>query len=391
MKYFHGGVPGLKPGDTIIPAPPHVEDGCPICVARAEGRMYTVGEYRQWLRQHPNRKGAMQVLEMLKDADHREPVDPPSKPNRVYITSHEAYARWYAARSRGDLYEVVPDGEIEESDEDNFPSWTCQGAIVARVISRNIRLDRRDRRALMREWDKRDRDAKRKRESRTSYRRVYAIGDIHGYGQQLANLLEEIVNDGFDAKHDHLVFLGDYVDRGHQSGAVIDIVRRMVEVGNATALRGNHEQMMIDAYQAGRGTWQFDHWWYQGGKETAISFSTITHRVQEDVIEWADQLPYTVSIGKYQFVHAGFVPEDDYLTTTTKEQMLWIRDEFLDSDFDFGKIIVHGHTSAKLPVVKNNRIGIDTVMSSGLITAVRLEDNCDPRFITTLQRMDAAL
>src|SRR5690606_7982586 len=112
-----------------------------------------------------------------------------------------------------------------------------------------------------------------KRQSKTSYRRVYAIGDIHGYGQQLANLLEGIVNDGFDSKQDHIVFLGDYIDRGHQSSAVIEIVRRMVDAGNATALRGNHEQMMVDAYAKGRGTWEFDNWWYQGGKETALSYS----------------------------------------------------------------------------------------------------------------------
>ena len=131
MTYFHGGFPGLEPGDRIEPAPPYVEDGCPICQARAEGRIFTVGEFREWMAtiKHPD---ARRALEMVKDLDPREPIDPPSKPNRVYITSHMDYARWYAARSRGDLYEV----------------------------ERGVRLDRRDRRRLMREWGKRDRLAK---------------------------------------------------------------------------------------------------------------------------------------------------------------------------------------------------------------------------------------
>lgn len=381
--YYHGGYPGLVPGDTIQPAPPHVEDGCPICVARAEGRRYTVGEYRRWLMSQPNRQAALMVLKYLEGADDREPVDPPSKPNRVYITSHEGYARWYAARSRGDLYEVVPDSKIEESDEDQFSSWTCATATVKRVVERHVRLDRRDRRALMREWEKRDRRAaERKLAMRRAPRRIYAIGDIHGYVDALIALLGAINADGCDTTQDRLVFLGDYIDRGPDSAAVLAVVAAMVEEGYAIALRGNHEQMMVDAYAAGEGSWEYDSWWYQGGKETARSFSRTTERVPADIVKWVASLPLTVTIGRYDFVHAGFLSQPNHRVTTPDHDMLWIREPFLESDFDFGNVVVHGHTSVDAPVVRPNRIGIDTVLRTGYPTAVCLEEGQEPRFIT---------
>jgi len=94
---------------------------------------------------------------MLADAHDSEPVDPPSARDAVYITTDLEYARWYAARSRGDLYLVVPVGEPQESSEDAFPSFTVPEARVAKVVERKVRLDRRDRRSLNRRWEKADR------------------------------------------------------------------------------------------------------------------------------------------------------------------------------------------------------------------------------------------
>lgn len=161
MIYYHGGKAGLQAGDEIIPAPPHVEDGCPVCVARAAGVRYTVGEYRQWLlglaRRDP---GAVRVLAMLDGVPDSAVVDPPrAEVERVHLTTDRAYARWYAARSRGDLYEVEPIGMMLLSDEDHFPSWTVPAARVVRVAERRVRLTRQDRRSLMRAWAKADRKA----------------------------------------------------------------------------------------------------------------------------------------------------------------------------------------------------------------------------------------
>lgn len=152
--YFHGGKAGLSVGDLLVPSPPHVTDGCPVCVARAEGRVMRVGEYRAWLRTLGPR--ADPVLAALADADDWEPVDPPTRESAVYFTSDALYATWYAARSRGDLYRVVPVGPLVASTEDHFPTWTAPSARVVEVLRRSVRLQRRERRELLRRWKKAD-------------------------------------------------------------------------------------------------------------------------------------------------------------------------------------------------------------------------------------------
>ena len=151
---YHGGIPGRKVGDLIIPAAPRIEDGCPICQARAERRIYTVGEYRRWLALQGPR--AEPVLKQLAEAPEWEPVDPPTQLVAVYVTSDREYARWYAARSRGDLYRVRPVGQAVPSSEDHFPSWTCMRAMVVAIEERGVRLDRRERRQLLRRWKQAD-------------------------------------------------------------------------------------------------------------------------------------------------------------------------------------------------------------------------------------------
>lgn len=156
--YFHGGKASLQIGDMLVPSPPHVDDGCPICVARREGRTVTVGAYRTWLQQFGDR--AAPVLRHLADAPDDAPIDPPSQRDAVYITTDREYARFYAARSRGDLYRVEPTGMPEASDEDHFASFTVPSARVVEVIERKVRLTRQDRRSLYRAWGKADRVAK---------------------------------------------------------------------------------------------------------------------------------------------------------------------------------------------------------------------------------------
>lgn len=164
VHLYHGGIGGLRVGDVLSPAPPHVTDGCPICVARAAGRVLRVGEYRLWLAQFGDR--ALPALRSLAGADAMDPVDPPSARNAVYLTRDIEYARWYAARSEGDLYRVVAIGEMTRSTEDPFPSWTAREARVVDVVEHNVRLLRRDRRELMRRWAKADRANAKTKETR---------------------------------------------------------------------------------------------------------------------------------------------------------------------------------------------------------------------------------
>ena len=127
-RLFHGGVPGLNPGDLLVPSPPHVVDGCRICAARAAGESYTVPGVGV--------------------------IDPPTgRPDRVYVTSDREYARWHASKFwLGDLYAVRLTADIERSAEDFFPTWCAPSAVVTSVVSRAVRLTGHQRRTLFRRW-----------------------------------------------------------------------------------------------------------------------------------------------------------------------------------------------------------------------------------------------
>jgi len=158
-RLYHGGATGLHPGDLLVPSEPHVEDGCPICEARAAGRIYTVGEYRDYmlrLYRLTGQTGVWNVLAALEGARDEQALDPPSLRAAVYVTSHELYATWYAARSRGDLYAVKPLGRTEPSTEDHFPTWTCPRARIVRVVRRAVVLTSEERARLLEEWAEAD-------------------------------------------------------------------------------------------------------------------------------------------------------------------------------------------------------------------------------------------
>lgn len=155
-RLYHGGVPGLTPGELLTPSAPHVVDGCPVCVARAAGRICTVGEYLAWAIEQPPSAAREKLVRQLLEAPLDAPIDPPSEVQAIYMTTDLRYATWYAARSRGDLYQVVPLGPVTRSLTDHFPTWHTPSARVLRVIRRAVRLDRRERRALDRAWRKAD-------------------------------------------------------------------------------------------------------------------------------------------------------------------------------------------------------------------------------------------
>lgn len=157
-KFFHGGVAGLNVGDLLVPSPPAVKDGCPVCVARSQGRTLTVGEYRRWAAKFGVE--GRRVIAALEGAPDDAPVDAPSGERAVYFTPNKLYATWYAARSNnGDLYRVTPVGEIGRSAEDNFETYTAATARIVEVVRRRVVLDRTERRLLERAWRKADRRA----------------------------------------------------------------------------------------------------------------------------------------------------------------------------------------------------------------------------------------
>lgn len=122
---YHGGVPGLRPGDRIDPGNAehrHI-DGCPICEAHANGNTIA--------------------------------IDPLTPEGWVYATSDRPYGRFYASRAGlGTLYRVTLDpATTEPSTEDpDFPTWRATSAVVFSVLERGVRLTMRERRRLYVRW-----------------------------------------------------------------------------------------------------------------------------------------------------------------------------------------------------------------------------------------------
>lgn len=212
---------------------------------------------------------------------------------------------------------------------------------------------------------------------------IWAIGDIHGCARTLQVLLERIA----PTHSDHLVFVGDYTDRGPRSREVIDILLQLetahlAEEGPAcTFLRGNHDQMMLDWIERG----VIDLWRQNGGLATLSSYS------EEDgwpnvPPEHADFLRRTklyFETDEFVFVHAGlnpFLSVKANLESNDEFTFLWTRDHLRVSFRNWEKTVVCGHTPMPKPLLDSDLIAIDTgcVFKSfpelGNLTAVRLPE-----------------
>lgn len=222
-----------------------------------------------------------------------------------------------------------------------------------------------------------------------SHARLYVIGDIHGRLDLLERAIAAIRRDVEDVGADGLtVTLGDYIDRGPESRGVIDRLAHNPFPTPYVALKGNHEDMLqgfLEMPELG------PHWRKQGGGETLSSYGIAPRRSllgkadceAADALRAAmppahrrffDGLAMSFVHGRYFLCHAGVRPGVP-LTAQSEEDLLWIRDEFLRSTADFGKIVVHGHTPVPEPEVLPNRINIDTgAFLSGRLTCIVLTD-----------------
>lgn len=219
--------------------------------------------------------------------------------------------------------------------------------------------------------------------------RVYAVGDIHGCQDKLARLLQFL-----DTRHigsdETVVFLGDYIDRGPGTRNVLEALLRWKEAHPRTIfLRGNHEQMLLDA----RDDWlrlgedapyistAFDRWWFNGGSRTADSYGATSAECMEAIPEphWAfiRRTQFEYWEGGYHFVHAGLVPDGFTWDEPQYDPRLWIRRHFLTSRQDFGgKVVVFGHTpqledEGYRPFIRGNKIGLDTAAALGVFCPSR--------------------
>ncbi|OPH62191.1 metallophosphoesterase [Paenibacillus ferrarius] len=211
-------------------------------------------------------------------------------------------------------------------------------------------------------------------------RRTLVISDIHGCHTKFLKLLEHVKH---DPAEDKLILLGDYMDRGLKSKEVIETVKNLVEHHKVVALRGNHDQMFLDAIN-GQDDYIFLH---NGGINTIESYCGLNwfenhsgfdfnryleakdfiKRHYHEHIAFIDSLPFYHEDESHIYVHAGLSPyytEKDWKSQPT-ENFLWIRDIFLANKTPFSKTIVFGHTPTinlhKKPDIYfgEGKIGID--------------------------------
>ena len=229
--------------------------------------------------------------------------------------------------------------------------------------------------------------------------RLYAIGDIHGQIGQLRALEALILADAAVGGTGRrlLLYLGDYVDRGEDSAAVVaHLLAGPPEGFETVRLKGNHEALLLDFLQAPADG---ARWLVNGGIATLNSYGVACeeddptdeeslydlHRrflsaLPEAHRSFLEGLALSHAEGDYFFAHAGVRP-GVALEAQSPEDLIWIRYPFLQSKADFGKVVVHGHTPDTAPVERANRICVDTgAVYGGRLTALVLEGS-ERRFL----------
>jgi Calcineurin-like phosphoesterase len=184
-------------------------------------------------------------------------------------------------------------------------------------------------------------------------------------------------------------FLCDYIDRGPNSREVIDLLIERQQNHKTMFLKGNHEDCALRLLS---DPTVFSEWKMIGGLSTVMSYGVTptghhdpqTHpRIATAVAaalpdshhRFLRSLALSFTLGDFFFVHAGVRP-GIALGAQSPRDLLWIRDDFLLHEDDFGKVVVHGHTPTREPEIRANRINIDTgAYATGRLTCLVLEDD----------------
>ena len=199
---------------------------------------------------------------------------------------------------------------------------------------------------------------------------TFAIGDIHGCLQALDRVLGLIEAQAAGSAH-RLVFLGDYIDRGPDSAGVIARLRALQAHApdRVICLKGNHEDLMLHAVDRPD---RVEPWLNNGGDASLDSWGCRSvAEVAPDIVDWIAACPTWFEDERRIFVHAGLRPGLEPSRQSDRDR-LWIREEFLGVDHDFGKFVVHGHTPQKggAPDLHAHRVNLDTgAVYGGRLTA----------------------
>lgn len=182
------------------------------------------------------------------------------------------------------------------------------------------------------------------------------------------------------------VFMGDYIDRGPDTRSTLDILVERSRRGNAVFLKGNHEAFLVRVFEEPS---LFADWIAVGGAQTMMSYGLpppdltreeptsilrdLIRAMPAEHLEFLDDLRLSFSCGDFFFVHAGVRPGIP-LAQQKERDLLWIREEFLQSEEQFGKYIVHGHTPVRSAEFLSNRVNIDTgAYATGNLTLMSIQ------------------
>ncbi|MEM8800408.1 MAG: metallophosphoesterase family protein [Pseudomonadota bacterium] len=219
---------------------------------------------------------------------------------------------------------------------------------------------------------------------------IYAVGDIHGRDDLLTKMIDLIETDAARSgkKAATVVFLGDFVDRGMGSRAVIErLITRPPGDVDTIFLKGNHEEALLSFIADAP---QNEQWLRFGGIETLQSYGISTELIERDIDEarevfaqsfpathraFLNSLQFSHTVGDFYFCHAGIRPGVP-LAAQAIDDLMWIREPFLSSSADHGKVIVHGHSITDDVEVRDNRIGLDIgAFASDRLACLRIEDD----------------
>ena len=235
--------------------------------------------------------------------------------------------------------------------------------------------------------------------------RAYAIGDVHGRIDLLMAMEQLIAADIAESGRQRqcvIIHLGDFVDRGFESRKVLDhLLAKRADGIDCVHLLGNHDLWLRDFAAANGPDEEMAASWLRfGGDATLLSYGIkldlakpepdrlaeaqelLQRRLPSEHAVFLANLDRAFGLGDYFFCHAGIRPEVP-LTHQSDTDLLWIREPFLSWNGSCGKVVVHGHTVEDQPVVRHNRIGIDTgACWTGRLTCLVL-DGTGHRFLQT--------
>ena len=218
--------------------------------------------------------------------------------------------------------------------------------------------------------------------------RLYAIGDVHGCLGRLQSL-HGLIADDLDAHPtpDHrIIHVGDYCDRGPDSAGVLEYLAFLAATRTDMAfLRGNHDEKLMQFLSTpddvaatflgygGDATLRSYGCTVRNGQSPAALAQDAAGRIPDAHLDFLRGTELSLWLGDYFFCHAGARPHVP-LAEQAEVDLLWIREEFLWSEFAFEAVVVHGHTVAQTPETRPNRINVDTgAVFGGPLTAVVLE------------------